>query len=1093
MSANSDKSPKDTNHEKLKNYIKTYLASTYKTDELEIRFGTNYRNKITKIKFDNVIGKIKSLGFKTFNDKGSYHLNINNQYQDERSGKTKVSNIRTEIRNLSNIQKYCNQNSFDFDIVPYYISFMQKYIKSTVAGDKLNPIDYNDFEFRVNYKVERFLKSDTRQIEKLLSNWNRQKKIFRYIKRFTFTHVDFPFKIDFSIVKTSKKKKYLIPEYNIKDADVFNNPENYEIEIELIKNECQRFTEVELIKKIKTGIKYILCGLQNSNYPISYHEQEKIQKEYLTTTNGRKIERRINNGDFVGPSSISLEMPNIIQYTEKNKIPNINEPYTVTEKADGIRKLLYVSNNGKIFMIDMNMNVQFTGCITRHPNNFNSILDGEHVLYDKHGSFINHYLCFDIYYVNRKDVRSHPQIYADKLHSSTKYKKEDGRLYILNQYLETLDLKYISKNMGKYFIVKAKTFYHNLNGDIFSKCKIILDGIKNETMFQHETDGLIFTPINKSVSSDKLGVTAPPRKRTWDHSFKWKPSEFNTIDFLVTTKKNENGTEFVGNIIEDGQKVSAKSNILQYKTLVLRVGYSEKRHGYINPCQDIYDDNIINKYDYDENQDDYRPAPFVPTDPMADFPIYLCNQILKSNGNDKYLTTENGEEIFTDNMIVEFRFDKNSKKFWQWIPIRVRYDKTAEYRNFQSNYGNSYITAQSVWRSINNPITDEMLSTGKNIPKLMEDDNIYYNTNQYQNNTTQSMRDFHNKYVKRNLILGMSKPGNSLMDMTVGKAGDLMKWIDAKLSFVYGIDVSKDNIENRKDGACARYLNARKKFNSIPDAIFLHGDSGRNIKNGDAFEDEKTVKISKAIYGKGAKDMTELGKGIYKKFGKAKGGFDIISNQFSIHYFFKNEETLRKFVENVSDNCKLNGHFIGTCYDGRKIFKMLENKKYGESHSLKHEGNVQWEVQKLYNEETFENNEKSIGYKINVFQESINKKIPEYLVNFDYFVSIMNNYGFVPAPIDSLNKFKLKKAISSFVDLFDKMNDDIKSRRLSRNFIGKAQSMTRNEKTVSFLNNYFIFKKIREPEPSKVSLSLTRIKQPVRSVVKYKMKFVIKQ
>ena len=116
-------------------------------------------------------------------------------------------------------------------------------------------------------------------------------------------------------------------------------------------------------------------------------------------------------------------------------------------------------------------------------------------------------MCFDIYYVNRKDVRSHPQLYADKLHSSTKYKKEDGRLYILNQYLESLDLKYISKNMGKYFIVKAKTFYHNLDGDIFSKCKIILDGIKNETMFQHETDGLIFTPANLGVGQEKPGDT----------------------------------------------------------------------------------------------------------------------------------------------------------------------------------------------------------------------------------------------------------------------------------------------------------------------------------------------------------------------------------------------------------------------------------------------------------------------------------------------------------------------------------------------------------------------------------------------------------
>ena len=31
------------------------------------------------------------------------------------------------------------------------------------------------------------------------------------------------------------------------------------------------------------------------------------------------------------------------------------------------------------------------------------------------------------------------------------------------------------------------------------------------------------------------------------------------------------------------------------------------------------------------------------------------------------------------------------------------------------------------------------------------------------------------------------------------------------LRFVFGIDISRDNIENRLDGACARYLNYRKK------------------------------------------------------------------------------------------------------------------------------------------------------------------------------------------------------------------------------------------------------------------------------------------
>ena len=39
---------------------------------------------------------------------------------------------------------------------------------------------------------------------------------------------------------------------------------------------------------------------------------------------------------------------------------------------------------------------------------------------------------------------------------------------------------------------------------------------------------------------------------TWELNFKWKPAEFNTIDFLVTLKKNANGTDFIGNVFENG-------------------------------------------------------------------------------------------------------------------------------------------------------------------------------------------------------------------------------------------------------------------------------------------------------------------------------------------------------------------------------------------------------------------------------------------------------------------------------------------------------------------------------------------------------------
>ena len=44
---------------------------------------------------------------------------------------------------------------------------------------------------------------------------------------------------------------------------------------------------------------------------------------------------------------------------------------------------------------------------------------------------------------------------------------------------------------------------------------------------------------------------------------------------------------------------------------------------------------------------------------------------------------------------------------------------------------------------------------------------------------------------------------------------DKPKWKAAKLNFIFGIDYSKDNIENRIDGACARYLREKMKWNYL--------------------------------------------------------------------------------------------------------------------------------------------------------------------------------------------------------------------------------------------------------------------------------------
>ena len=66
--------------------------------------------------------------------------------------------------------------------------------------------------------------------------------------------------------------------------------------------------------------------------------------------------------------------------------------------------------------------------------------------------------------------------------------------------------------------------------------------------------------------------------------------------------------------------------------------------------------------------------------------------------------------------------------------------------------------------------------------------------------------------MKKILIKSVSKKGNILIDYACGKAGDLPKWIASNLGFVMGLDISKDNIENRVRGACARYLSFRKEY-----------------------------------------------------------------------------------------------------------------------------------------------------------------------------------------------------------------------------------------------------------------------------------------
>ena len=338
-------------HELLNLYINYYLGKEKRrNDEFEVRFGTNRYNSLTKIDFDNIVEKLKSLNFTSDNSQGTYTLNISNEYDDPKTGRKKMGNIRTSIKSLPAIEKYCKDNNLSEEIIfePIYngnVEFLQKFRKKVQIEDEekevsLAPIDFRDFEFRINYKSEVTLTIENKgsfKVKNLLNDWSNQKKTFRLIKRYSYTSDELPFRIDCSIVKTSKKRKYFISEYTVEQSEVFNNPENYEIEIELLNDKARRYSEEELTIMLKNVIKIILSGWQQSSFPISFKEQKNIQDEYMKliyedkplpkTKDGVK-NRRIRPSDFIGPSSISLEVANITPIDGDSNIPNINQKYS---------------------------------------------------------------------------------------------------------------------------------------------------------------------------------------------------------------------------------------------------------------------------------------------------------------------------------------------------------------------------------------------------------------------------------------------------------------------------------------------------------------------------------------------------------------------------------------------------------------------------------------------------------------------------------------------------------------------------------------------------------------------------------------------
>lgn len=1090
---------------KFNEMIAVYLAEKPHIDapdkstaELEVKFGTRGIKRITKSDYDNVIARLTSLGFKSSdptNMDGKYLLRMENQILDLHTGAFKMSRVRVELEGIKTIQRYCSSQTIES--VWYEIDI---FTKNDVVYDGVNMSNlvFDDFNFSVSYKNERQINKRGKQGADIIEGWDNSKKTFRYINRITYVKEGLPFKIDLSIVKTSTRigRNYQLST-TLAESGVFTNPESYEIEIEVDNKKLDMFplsfatlTPEFLQASLRKTIKYVLSGLQETAYPVSYTEQQEILTEYMhmihasvasasTGTGavaGFDPNKRIDSRNFIGPSPVTLLMKNIAPPNKNSNAINIRTGYVVTEKADGSRAMMYVSSTGKVYLITVSMKVIFTGAKVEEKALFNTILDGELILRDKHKKFYNTFAAFDVYFVNKIDVRRNYFI------ATGQEDPNKSRHRIMTNVVSALQLKPVAdvELISPIKVISKRFLPLNPDASIFDGCNDLLNNIQ-EGGFEYETDGLIFTPVGLAVGAYEKGGVVKNSRGTWEAAFKWKPPEYNTIDFLVSVIKSPSGEDKVSTIYEGGLNTSKDSQSNQYKTMILRCGVDERNDIYLNPSQDIIDDKMP-KFIEDMKQA-YAPKQFYPTTPY-DPNAGICKLLLQKDENDVFQMFTKEGEVFDDNMIVEFSYepqsDLNKETEWRWTPLRVRHDKTGELRNGAKEYGNSYKTANSNWESIHNPITVEMICTGENVPEEIVDDEVYYNSTTSVT-TTRGLRDFHNIYVKKRLISSVSRPGDTLIDLACGKAGDLSKWIDSNLSFVYGIDVSQQNLENKVNGACARYLNSRKQYKQVPHALFVHGNSALNIRSGEAMYSEKGAEISRAVFGNGEKNVQKLGKGVARQFARGASGFNVTSCQFAIHYFFENKETFFGFIQNVSECTKVGGYFIGTSYDGETLFNKLKRTPPGESIAINSQNERKmWEITKEYSETTFVAEDSCLGYKINVFQESINKSFHEYLVNYSYLTRILETYGFRLLSKSESKTLGFNEGSGMFQELFNAMTLESAYDRFKATEYDSALNMTPNEKTISFLNRYFIYKKISNENAEKITAMFLH-KDPVET------------
>jgi len=737
----------------------------------------------------------------------------------------------------------------------------------------------------------------------------------------------------------------------------------------------QKFEDQEFFDYFGKYLRWLFEEIQQTNFILTLDDQVNLDKLYKKLVKTDKF-------TFVEPVEILRR-----NFHKKGNISYVRENYGVCYHVDGEKCYLFISEHfsggidGNIFMIMEDGNFINTG--KKVDGFYNTLAVGYH------NQMNNVFYMTDILFYKGNDVRKN--IFYNQSGGGAREKNRFD--YMMQFFREGIQSsKYIEFDLkdsatkiiaAKYLFGSGPLFEDNLN-EVFDKIKI-QDFVVN---------GLLFLPTEKPY---------PDHGGRWHEYMRWNYPEFRRVEFLVRYMKNDKDVKISPfQLPSKGKDLEGK--IIQYKSLQLFVGGIRELGN--------------------QNKKLVSIVEFLPrgTDPGAN--INIANIPLSSGGKavaHNYLTKMTDE--IEDNSIVEFVYQRIYGEYtdlFKWTPVRVNHLKTKMFREgnmsvlMTENYGNH------VWNALTNGITDTQMKEG-NVPD--EDlSHLYYAMNNTVRLKKYPFQIFHNRVVKDKLIMSacpaiIKKSRNmegSLLDLAAGTGGDSLKWKLGLLKDVVGIEIVRESVEIARTNYMS-YKGAK------PNTTYVWGDSGKLI-----FPDYDSA-------------LDGYNKSLLKKVILSKNQFDVVSMQFAIHYLFENEIKLRTFLQNVSDNLKIGGYFIGTSMDGGRIIELLRGMKKPAEGIIGDD--VLWKIEKKYSATMKWDTKKSmLGHKIEVYINTIGIPHEEYLVNYAYLEEIVKEYGFE------------KEIIRGFGDIYEMGDDEYKD---------DMKAMSDAEKTFSFLHNEFRFKKTR--------------------------------